>query len=88
MMKPALRDTSTANEQQKLCEMSLKHQAEVDVESHAEEKKPQKSRTMCSTATSSSRYIEGGSRVTTSAQSPAERKLAEQSSQEDVTNEE
>ena len=40
MMKPAaLRGTSTANEQQKLCEKTLKHQAEVDVESHVEEEK-------------------------------------------------
>ena len=40
MMKPAaLRGTSTANEQQELCEKILKHQAEVDVESHVEEDK-------------------------------------------------
>ena len=39
-MKPAaLRGTSTANEQQKLGEKTLKHQAEVDVESHVEEDK-------------------------------------------------
>ena len=40
MMKPAaLRGTSTVNEQQELCEKILKHQAEVDVESHVEEDK-------------------------------------------------
>ena len=39
-MKPAaLRGTSTANEQQKFCEKTLKHQAEVDVESLVEEDK-------------------------------------------------
>ena len=36
MMKPAaLRGTSTANEQQKLCEKTLKHQAEVVEEEKA-----------------------------------------------------
>ena len=40
MMKPAaLRDATAANEQQKLDEKILKHQAEVDVESHVEEEK-------------------------------------------------
>ena len=51
-------------------------------------RKPQSSRTRCSPATSSSRYSEGGDRETTSAQSPAERKLAEQLSHEDVTSDE
>ena len=38
MMKPAAqRDATAANEQQKLCEKILKHQAEVDVESRVEE---------------------------------------------------
>ena len=35
----APRGTSTANEQQKLCEKTLKHQAEVDVESHVDKEK-------------------------------------------------
>ena len=38
MMKPAAqRDATAANKQQKHCEKILKHQAEVDDESHAEE---------------------------------------------------
>ena len=40
MMKPAAqRDATAANEQQKLCEKILKHQADVDVEFHDEEDK-------------------------------------------------
>ena len=40
MMKPAAqRDATAANEQQTLDEKTLKHQAEVDVESHVEEEK-------------------------------------------------
>ena len=40
MMKPAaLRDATAANEQQKLDEKILKHQAEVDVEFEDEEDK-------------------------------------------------
>ena len=40
MMKPAaFRGTSTANEQQKLGEKTLKHQAEVDAEFHVEKEK-------------------------------------------------
>ena len=40
MMKPAaLRDATAANEQQKLCEKILKHQADVDAEFHDEEDK-------------------------------------------------
>ena len=37
MKQAAFHGTSTANEQQKLFEKTLKHQAEVDVESHVEE---------------------------------------------------
>ena len=55
----------------------------------SKKRKPQKSRTKCSpTATSSNPYSEGSDRETTNAQSPAERKLAEQLSHEDVTDEE
>ena len=40
MMKPAApRGTSTADEQQRLCENILKHQADVDAEFHVEEDK-------------------------------------------------
>ena len=89
MMKPAAqRDATAADEQQKLCENTLKHQTEVDVEFHDEEGKAAEFKNKCSTATSSSRYSEGGGRETTCAQSPAERKIAEQSSHEDVTSEE
>ena len=42
-MKPAaLRDATAANEQQKLCEKTLKHQAEVDVESHVKKEEGEK----------------------------------------------
>ena len=75
MMKPAaLRDATAANEQQKLGEKILKHQAEVDVESHVEEEKAAEFKNQAQ-----------HSNVESSAQSPAERKLAEQSSHEDVT---
>ena len=93
MMKPAAqRDATAANEQQKLDENILKHQADVDVRvSRRRGAKPQtiqEPRCLAQQRRAADTVKEVAETQTTSAQSPAERKLAEQLSHEDVTSEE